>query len=344
MKLNNVNSMKIIFLLAIFFNMSFADEIEVKCNQIESFIADERFDLLDENCNHEMCVLYNKYSKELNKSGLANKNFFLEVKQYLKNLPNSNQFIQEDIQKLDDNISYVIKILNEFEINQDINKTKQLLKSNRFDPHKIDYDKLTKTSTCNDKNSNEVYKYTKNIFITRTKLADYSRSYVGALDTLFQELDEINGQWDTYRKNSINLYLWELLTFNEWLYTPSANGFNPPADYQYLFLHPTFAISYQDYRENKLNDTLLIDIIGFFDWKGENFIKKPYGISLSTAYDGNDWGYGINARVWNENISFAVMQNRKNKTYLVFSIDFANFIMDKKSQVVKFRDYLNNLE
>lgn len=341
MKFNFFKIITIVLLTAVCFNMSFADDSKIECDGIERRIGDFRQEHNTAICKHEMCVLYNKYDKELKVSHLPNKNFYIQVRQYLKKLPYTNQFIQEDIQKLDNNISYVIRMLNQYEIDLDINKTKQLFKSNRFDPHKIDYNKLTKAQTCNEKNSNNVYEYIKNIFITKVILADYSRKYVGALDDLPEELRKINKEWDIYRKSSINLYPWELLTLNEWFYKPSSDGFNEPPNYQYLFLHPTMAFSYQDHRENKLNDTLLIDIVGFYDWQGKH-MNKPYGLSLAGAYDGKDWGYGVNARVWNENISFAVMQNHKNKTYFVFSIELSNFIMDKKSQVKNFRRQLNN--
>jgi hypothetical protein len=123
-------------------------------------------------------------------------------------------------------------------------------------------------------------------------------------------------------------------------YIPRQEGFSEPPTSQILFLHPSVALAYRDSEDDKLQEALGLDLIGFYRWrwggKNEAGVTKPFGLTLTMAWDGEDLSYGVSVHL-PKNWSVGVVTNGNGNVSALLSMDLGNYLLDKKKSVDKLR-------
>ena len=154
-------------------------------------------------------------------------------------------------------------------------------------------------------------------------------------------LEKLDQQWQAYLGESRAFYPWELL-LNGWFFEPRQTGFSEPPNRQILLLHPSAALSYNDSADDKLEEALVLDVIGFYRWSwgsdNESAIVNPFGLALAVSWDGDHTGYGVSAHFSN-NYSLSVTAD-EDDVFLLFNVDLGNFILDKRKLISDFRETL----
>ncbi len=158
-------------------------------------------------------------------------------------------------------------------------------------------------------------------------------------------LERLDQRWRTFHNTSRAIYPWELW-FNGLYYRPRQEGFSEPPQSQILLLHPSAGLAFQEFKDDdKLQEAIIVDVVGFYRWKwggrNEAEVKKPFGLALTTSWDGDDISYGASVHL-PKNWSVGVVSTDDGDISVLLSLDFGNFIMDKNKSVNNLRQKLKS--
>lgn len=142
-------------------------------------------------------------------------------------------------------------------------------------------------------------------------------------------------RWSSFLTGSKAMYPWELL-INDRFYEGTARGFAGPPSSQWLFLHPSIGVVYNPSEEDKMQEVVLVDLIGRYQWTwgGKELAEQTrmWGVSAAAGWAGEDPGYGIAVHA-PRNWSGALLLDEDRDLMFVFSMDFGSYILDKKKEV-----------
>lgn len=148
-------------------------------------------------------------------------------------------------------------------------------------------------------------------------------------------LDTLDKRWQAYHNESRAILPWELYV-NGLFYTPRQTGFGEPSTSQILLFHPSAGLEYRDDTDDKLKPAILLDVLGFYHWKwgGKTGteVSRPHGLALAMAWDGDDVSYGLTVHL-PRNWSLGVTTDFDGHVMATFSVDLANFLMNKQKSV-----------
>jgi hypothetical protein len=152
----------------------------------------------------------------------------------------------------------------------------------------------------------------------------------------FDRLKILDARWHAYHNETRAIYPWELLVNGYLVHESQDKGFAEPPNRQILFLHPSAGLEYRFSENDRMQEALLLDVIGFYWWKwgGENEteVKRPLGFAVAAWYDGVEPSYGVTAH-FPKNWSFGVGADRHGKVSLALSVDFGNYLLEKSHAV-----------
>lgn len=158
-------------------------------------------------------------------------------------------------------------------------------------------------------------------------------------------LEKYDARWTAFHTKSLAMFPWEL-ALNNLGYKKSEDGFSGPPNYQWLFLHPSVAMVYSDREDDKLQEAILLDIVGRYRWtwggKSGAEITKPFGVALAMSWSGGDPGYGLAVHL-PHNWSIGVTRSRDDRTQILLSAEFGEFVTDKKKNIDDIRQRLDDL-
>jgi hypothetical protein len=164
------------------------------------------------------------------------------------------------------------------------------------------------------------------------------------LEDLGKMLKTFDARWSTYHSGSLALFPWELIV-NNLFYKSAKAGFSGPPSYQWLVLHPSVAVAYDDSQEDKMQEAILLDVIGRYRWtwggKDGAQVTKPFGVALAMSWSGDDPGYGLAVHL-PRNWSIGVTRNKDDHTQLLFSVEFGQYVTDKQKSVEVIRKQLED--
>lgn len=152
----------------------------------------------------------------------------------------------------------------------------------------------------------------------------------------FDRLIRLDARWHAYHNKTRAIYPWELWINGYLIHESQDKGFAEPPNRQILFLHPSAGLEYRFSEDDRMQEALLLDVIGLYWWKwgGENEaeVKRPLGFAVAAWYDGVEPSYGVTAH-FPKNWSLGVGADRHGKVSLTLSFDFGNFLLEKSSAV-----------
>jgi hypothetical protein len=156
-----------------------------------------------------------------------------------------------------------------------------------------------------------------------------------------KRIERLDARWHAYHNETRAIFPWEIL-INGWLiHRPAVRGFTEPPERQILFLHPSAGLGYRSSGDDRLQEAIILDVIGLYWWKWggekEAEVEWPMGLSLAASYDGLEPSYGVMAH-FPKNWSLGVVSDRHGDLSLLLSVDFGNFVTEKKSAVEKLRN------
>lgn len=81
------------------------------------------------------------------------------------------------------------------------------------------------------------------------------------------QLERLDRRWESYFADSRALYPWERLA-DDFLFgkDPPADGFEAPRNQQLLFLHPDASLQYATIGDERLSETLVLELLGIYRW------------------------------------------------------------------------------
>ena len=157
-------------------------------------------------------------------------------------------------------------------------------------------------------------------------------------------LKQFDARWTAYHTKSLAVFPWELFV-NNLAYQAASQGFSGPPNYQWLVLHPSLAVVYDDSQEDKMQEAILLDIVGRYRWTwgGKNGaeITRPFGLALAMSWSGDEPGYGLAVHL-PRNWSIGVTRNKDDHTQLLFSLEFGQYLTDKQKNVDDIRKKLDD--
>jgi len=155
---------------------------------------------------------------------------------------------------------------------------------------------------------------------------------------VFKRLKQLDARWHAYHNETRAIYPWELLLNGYLVHESKLKGFAEPPNRQILFLHPSAGLEYRFSGDDRLQEAILLDVIGLYWWKWggeqEAEVTRPIGLAISASYDGVDPSYGATAH-FPKNWALGVGADRHGKISVTLSIDFGNFLINKKNAVDK---------
>lgn len=162
---------------------------------------------------------------------------------------------------------------------------------------------------------------------------------LGADDVLGPYFDNLRARWSAYNNASRAIYPWEL-ALNGYLLDVPKEGFVEPPSSQVLLLHPGAGMMYQ--KENsEVRGAITLDVIGFYSWQWagpqRTEIRNESGWSIAAGWDGERAGYGLGLH-FSGNRSLYILRDKDAKVMIAFSIDFGNYLLDKKSALDDIRE------
>ena len=165
------------------------------------------------------------------------------------------------------------------------------------------------------------------------------------LEDVGRMLKTYDARWSNFHTGSRAVFPWELV-FNNLSYRGASEGFSGPPSWQWLVLHPSIGLSYDDDQDDKMQEAILVDIVGRYQWrwggKDNAEMKRPWGAAVAMSWTGDDPGYGLAVHL-PKNWSIAVTRSSGESIQLLFSMEFAQFVTDKQKNVEEFRQQLEDL-
>jgi hypothetical protein len=167
------------------------------------------------------------------------------------------------------------------------------------------------------------------------------RDDIAAIGTMLKVYD---ARWTAFHTKSRAVFPWELVV-NNLSYKSASAGFSGPPNWQWLFLHPSAAVAYDDKQDDKMQEAVLLDVVGRYRWTwgGKNGaeITHAWGAALAMSWTGDDVGYGVAVHL-PQNWSIGVTRSKDDQTQILFSVEFAQFVTDKRKSVDSFRKQLDD--
>lgn len=155
------------------------------------------------------------------------------------------------------------------------------------------------------------------------------------IDDIGKMLKKFDARWTAFHTKSLAIFPWELIA-NNIAYKSAKTGFSGPPNYQWLVLHPSVAVAYDDSQEDKMQEAILLDIVGRYRWtwggKDDAQVTKPFGVALAMSWSGDDPGYGLAVHL-PHNWSIGVTRSKDNHTQVLFSLEFGQYVTDKRKSV-----------
>jgi hypothetical protein len=183
--------------------------------------------------------------------------------------------------------------------------------------------------------------YSLSVLIHRT-LTTATQDKIADVGKMLKQFDQ---RWTTFHTESRAVFPWELIV-NNLMYESAEAGFSGPPNYQWLVLHPSVGLAYDDSQEDELQEAILVDIVGRYQWrwggKDDAEITRPWGVALAVSWSGEDPGYGLSVHL-PRNWSIGVTRDRNENTLLIVSVEFAQYITDKRKNVDDIRERLQDL-
>jgi len=182
--------------------------------------------------------------------------------------------------------------------------------------------------------------YTLSDLIYRT-LATATQDRIADVGVMLKTYDE---RWTAFHTSSLAVLPWEL-ALNNLSYKSAAAGFSGPPDYQWLLLHPSAAVVYDTRQNDKLQPAILLDVIGRYQWQwgGQDNaqITRQFGYSLAMSWHGRSPGYGLAIHL-PRNWSLALTRSHGNQWQFITSVEFAQYLTDKRKNVDTIRQQLDS--
>lgn len=165
----------------------------------------------------------------------------------------------------------------------------------------------------------------------------------------YQDVDSKNiikleGQWNSYRKDLIFQYPWELFAnykFHGGDQFDKPNFQGGPTS-RLLVVHPDVAVLFGDSLNegNKVNPALVIEWLGFLSWQGydsiTNKVKNPWGVAFTTSFadlaGAKDIGLGVTAHYQKYAISWA---KHGSNNMILLNLNLTELLGDKLSDKYK---------
>jgi hypothetical protein len=163
----------------------------------------------------------------------------------------------------------------------------------------------------------------------------------GDVQQAFEHIKQLDARWHAYHNDTRAIYPWEMCANGYLVHESPVKGFAEPPNKQILFLHPSAGFEYRFSGNDRLQEAILLDVIGFYRWrwggKEEAEIKRPWGLAVAASYDGVEPSYGVTAH-FPKNWSLGVGVDRHGKVSLSLNADFGNYLLNKKKSVDKLKD------
>jgi hypothetical protein len=170
------------------------------------------------------------------------------------------------------------------------------------------------------------------------------RSVLDDIAAIGNMLKVYDARWTAFHTKSRAVFPWELIV-NNLSYKSASEGFSGPPNWQWLFLHPSAAVAYDDKQDDKMQEALLLDVVGRYRWtwggKNDAEITHAWGAALAMSWTGDDPGYGVAIHL-PQNWSIGVTRSKDDQTQILLSVEFAQFVTDKRKNVDSFRKQLED--
>jgi hypothetical protein len=204
-----------------------------------------------------------------------------------------------------------------------------------------EFQQCQSAAACQELFDSAVAVYTLSALMHRT-LATVTQEKIAGVGEM---LNILNDRWTAFHIKSRAVFPWELV-LNNFAYRSAEKGFSGPPNFQWLLLHPSVALAYDSDQQDKMQEAILLDIVGRYQWRwgGQNHaeITRPYGAALALSWSGDDPGYGIAVHL-PQNWSIGVTRSKGDSYQLIVSVEFAQYVTDKAKSVDNIRQRLEAL-
>lgn len=161
-------------------------------------------------------------------------------------------------------------------------------------------------------------------------------------DSIYQSITNSYLLWSTFITQGFFQYPWESLV-NGWYYKPTIQS--PPRS-QWILIHPSLGIQFQNIIQNPIKEVLSIDLIGKV-YYSKNFTNH-YQIALA-SYFRNDIGAGAGIKIGWNSFSFGIaFHDVDEKNGLLNDAPFyfmtVNLFNLSQSKVTKYDQYKNDMQ
>jgi hypothetical protein len=213
-------------------------------------------------------------------------------------------------------------------------------------PYELDLDAqlcspVESAKDCQAQFDSAVQVYTLSDLVHAT-LETVTKDKIDGVGRMLKTYDE---RWTAFHTKSLAVLPWELAV-NNLFYKSAAKGFSGPPNYQWIVLHPSAAVVYDTRQSDKLQGAVLLDLVGRYQWKwggkDDAEITSQWGGALAMSWHGNAPGYGLSVHM-PHNWSMAVTRSSGNKWQVIASVEFAQYITDKRKNVQDIRTELEKI-